>query len=156
MIGDEDQNFDGILNKVKTDLMKKACRVAFSPFKCLASRPGYLINLELSRRSVIPNYGVIHKDDFDQMDEKMRNSVLVVESNLKTKYLVTCPYSCKKKDTFFDFLDVCVIFSFLGKTCGLDLKCSTCPDNRPAEADGNCSVEDCSQIQFCKESLNRD
>ena len=75
----------------------KLCRVLAYHKYCLIPQIGYITNLEpglISMVSSVPQSIKIQR--YEAMKASVKASVVEFENNVKTKYLVTCPYSCKK------------------------------------------------------------
>ena len=71
------------------------CKVAYNPVKCLLPKPGYIVNIEKFIRTPIGAYGKISLQDYENMSPELKNFVYLFENNVGTKYMVSCPYSCK-------------------------------------------------------------
>ena len=74
--------------------MEKICRAGYSRGSCLSPQPGYVINLEKSR-SPIGVFGGISFEEFEGLSSDLKRFVHVFENNRGTKYMVSCPESCK-------------------------------------------------------------
>ena len=131
-------------NTMNGGIMRDSCRMAFSINRCVSPRPGYIINLDVTLKTPLPNYGSMTIADYNALGQEIKNLATTVTSNLNTKYLLTCPYTCKREQNFSQN------FNFLGGTCGIDRKCLTCPDGATPDANGECPLTSCSSINYCK------
>ena len=91
--------------------MSDACKVGYDPNRCMSVKTGYIMNIEAKLNTPIPNKGVMKIEDYDALSADIKNTVVEVTSNLGTKYLVSCPYSCKLTLIFVNFRK---IFHFFG------------------------------------------
>ena len=81
-------------SRVENGRVTQMCRVFYSQNECLVPMEGYISNIEY----VTPNPlqpGVLSLEDFDALDQRLKDSVFEFKSNTGRRYLVTCPPSCK-------------------------------------------------------------
>ena len=71
------------------------CRLGIWWNRCLLPKPGYLVDLMLTYRSPLPPFDTISIDDFNLWDQKDKDLVYMFTNAAGTKYLASCPMSCK-------------------------------------------------------------
>ena len=81
-------------NMVDSDMIEM-CRVAYDDNRCLLPRSGYIVNLDKSSRSPVGAYGKLRLEDYEKLSPDLKNFVYLFENNVGTKYMVSCPNSCK-------------------------------------------------------------
>ena len=71
------------------------CRTVFELDRCLSIQPGNVMNVEVVMDIPLPWKGKMSLAEFNALEQEVLDFVHVFESNLGTKYLVSCPASCK-------------------------------------------------------------
>ena len=70
------------------------CRVALSATNCLIPKSGFMTNLEVNRKVAVYKR-LLSEVEFDAHSVEQRKMVVEFQSNLGTRYFVSCDYSCK-------------------------------------------------------------
>ena len=106
------KNGNAIMVEATSNDMVNSCRTIYNPDRCLSVKPGYIINVEVEQTTPLPWNGKMAVPEFEALEQEVKDSAYVFENNLGTKYLVSCPYSCKKLK-FDNFLHNFLIFHLI-------------------------------------------
>ena len=73
---------------------KKICSTMLDFDRCLSVLPGNIMSLESHLKGPIP-FGRSSLEEYDALKQVDKNRMVEFRNNKGTRYLVTCPYSCK-------------------------------------------------------------
>ena len=89
---------EGIGFILESNKLFENCRIAVNQAICWIPRKGYINQLEIRQRTPLGSQ-LMKEEDYEAQSDEIKEFYYVYENNVGTKYLVSCPYSCK----FFDF-----------------------------------------------------
>ena len=102
LIGPDDPQADQVVENdiVKTvsnsDFMSK-CKVPFNQNTCLIPKSGYILNMDMTNKKT-KDFGKIGEAAYyDSLSQESKDFLREFVNNVGTKYLVSCPWSCKFK-----------------------------------------------------------
>ena len=80
-----------------TGTLATVCKTISTYNRCYNGKPGYIVNLEVGAQLPLPADGLMSLADYDAFpDQSVKDLLVEVTSNTGTRYLITCPPSCKK------------------------------------------------------------
>ena len=89
--------------------MKERCRVGFNQGQCMSPKPGFVVNLDVTRQLPLRNNGALSAAEYAGLDPELKVLVQEFVSNTGAKYYASCHSSCKKVKKFH-FLQIFQIF----------------------------------------------
>ena len=95
---------DSAILRTATAELTKMCKVPLTTTKCLIPKPGHIGTLGIELRSPL-YHSVIPLADYNALSTRYKNFFVEAKNNVGTKYLLTCPLSCKHFSLFCSVFD---------------------------------------------------